>query len=38
MAGRSMPPKVAAVNRVFRQRRDALDYFGYELMDEKAAA
>ena len=30
--------QIATFNRVFRQRRDALDYFGYELMAENAAA
>ena len=30
--------QIATFNRVFRQHRDVLDYFGYELMDENATA
>ena len=28
--------QIAVFNRVFREHRDALDYFGYDLMDGEA--
>ena len=33
---RLTPGQVAAVNRVFRPRRDVLRYFGYDLMEPRA--
>ena len=30
---RLTPEQIAAINRVFRGRRDVLDYFGYEIME-----
>ena len=33
---RLTPGQIAAVNRVFRKRRDVLRYFGYDLMEPRA--